>query len=107
MNRTMTIWTSIKVTRLALSIAFLFAATLATPMVRAQAPARFLGTVTAINGTALTVKTDAGQSYDVAVPSAAVIKRIEPGEKDLSKAETIQFSDLAVGDRALVRLDPA
>ena len=69
-------------------------------------PSRFLGTVTAINGTTLTVKTDAGQSYQVEVPAAAALKRIAPGEKDLAKAETIQFSDLAVGDRALVKLDP-
>jgi hypothetical protein len=75
-------------------------------MAWAQAPARFLGTITAIAGTTLTVKTDAGQAYQVEVPSGAAIRRIAPGEKDLSKAETIQFSDLAVGDRALVKLDP-
>jgi hypothetical protein len=78
---------------------------LALPLLHGQAPARFLGTVTAINGTTLSVKTDAGQSYDVQVPSGAAIKRIAPGQKDLSTAETIQFSDLAVGDRTLVRLD--
>ena len=44
--------------------------------------------------------------YQVDVPSAAAIKRIAPGQKDLSTAETIQFSDLAVGDRVLVKLDP-
>jgi hypothetical protein len=79
---------------------------LALPLLHGQAPARFLGTVTAISGTTLSVKTDAGQSYDVQVPSGAAIKRIAPGQKDLSTAETIQFSDLAVGDRTLVRLDP-
>ena len=72
----------------------------------AQAPSRFVGTITAVNGTTLTVKTDAGQPNQVEVPSSAVLKRIAPGEKDLSKAETIQFGDLAVGDRALVKLDP-
>jgi ribosomal protein L21E len=75
-------------------------------MARAQAPANFLGTITAISGTTLTVKTDAGQAYQVEVPAAAAIKRIALGEKDLSKAETIQFTDLAVGDRALVKIDP-
>ena len=39
-------------------------------------------------------------------PPTAAIKRIAPGERDLSAAETIPFSDLAVGDRALVKLDP-
>jgi hypothetical protein len=85
----------------------LITAVFALPLAWAQAPARFIGTVTAIKGDTLSVKTDAGQSYDVQVPSAAVLKRIAPGEKDLSKAETIQFSDLAVGDRTLVKLDPA
>ena len=89
-----------------LSIALLVAAMSAAPMAWAQAPARFLGTITAISGTTLTLKTDAGQSYQVQVPAAAAIKRIAPGQKDLSTAEAIQFSDLAVGDRALVKLDP-
>jgi hypothetical protein len=77
----------------------------------AQAPAapagqRFLGTVTAINGTTLTVKTDAGEVHQVDVPESAVLKQVEPGAKDLSAAQTIQFNTLATGDRVLVRLDP-
>jgi hypothetical protein len=74
----------------------------------AQAPAavRFPGTVTAINGTTLSVKTDAGEVRLVLVPETAVLKQVAPGERDLSKAETIQLSGLAAGDRVLVRLDP-
>jgi hypothetical protein len=72
----------------------------------AQAPSRFLGTITAINGNTLTVKPDTGDIRQVEVPSTAAIKRIAPGQKDLSTAETIQFSDLDKGDRVLVRLDP-
>lgn len=72
---------------------------------QAQA-AHYLGTVTAINGDTLTVKTDAGDLHQVEVPSTAALKRIEPGQKDLSKAETIEYSALAVGDRVLVTLDP-
>jgi Domain of unknown function (DUF5666) len=106
MNRKMKIWSSTLPARVALTVALLIATILAVPMAWAQAPARFVGTVTAINGTTLTVKTDAGQAYQVEVPSAASIKRIAPGQKDLSTAETIQFGDLAVGDRALVKLDP-
>jgi hypothetical protein len=34
------------------------------------------------------------------------LKRVEPGQKDLSGAATIQLTDLATGDRVLVRLDP-
>lgn len=75
-------------------------------LLRAQAPSRFLGTVTAISGTTLTVKTDAGAVRQVEVPTTAVIKRISPGDKDLSKADTLQFSDLDAGDRVLVKLNP-
>ena len=77
---------------------------------KAQAPAaagaRFLGTVTAVNGTTLTVKTDAGEIHQVDVPAAAQLKQVEPGAKDLSAAQTIEFKTLATGDRVLVRLDP-
>ncbi|HEY1983872.1 MAG TPA: hypothetical protein VGG85_00600 [Terracidiphilus sp.] len=75
-------------------------------LLRAQAPARFVGSVTAISGTTLTVKTDAGDQKQVGVPAETPIKRIAPGEKDLSKAAAITFADLAVGDRVLVRLNP-
>src|ERR1700740_3296289 len=70
----------------------------------AQAPAsapanRVVGTVTAVGNGLLTVKTDAGTERKVTVPDGIKLQRIAPGEKDLSKAATIQFSDLAVGDR--------
>jgi hypothetical protein len=73
----------------------------------AQTSTRFVGSVTAITGSSVTVKTDTGDQRQFDVPSEAVLKRIAPGEKDLSKATTIAFSDLAVGDRVLVKLDPA
>lgn len=72
----------------------------------AQAPTRFVGTITAMNGSTITVKTDAGDSKQVEVPATAVMKRLAPGQKDLSAAETIQLTDLATGDRVLVKLDP-
>ena len=87
----------------ALLMVFLTAGT----VVRAQAPAPLGGTITAINGNTLTIKTDADGVHQVTVPLTASLKRIAPGQKDLSTAETIQFSDLAVGDRASVKLDPA
>lgn len=71
----------------------------------AQAAGRFVGTITAINGDTLTVKTDAGAVEQVEVPTAAALKRIEPGQRDLSAAVTIQLSDLATGDRVLVKID--
>lgn len=106
MNRKCKTRNSTSLVFVALSIALLAAATLLAPMASAQAPSRIVGGITAISGTTLTVKTDAGQSYQVDVPTAASIKRVAPGQKDLSTATTIQFSDLAVGDRALVKLDP-
>lgn len=71
----------------------------------AQAPTHFLGTITTITGNTLTVKTDTDGARQVAVPDSAIIKRIAPGQKDLSTAETIQFSYLAAGDRVLVKVD--
>lgn len=74
---------------------------------RAQAATqRFVGTVTAIAGDTLTVKTDAGEVHQVQVPASAVIKQLAPGQKDLNSAATIQLSGLATGDRVLVKLDP-
>jgi hypothetical protein len=91
-------------TAFAVLVLAVLAATAARP---AQAQAtRYLGTVTAINGDTLTVKTDAGEVHQVQVPATAQLKRIEPGQTDLSKAEAIEFSSLAVGDRVLVNIDP-
>jgi hypothetical protein len=72
-----------------------------------QAAARFMGSITAISGTTLTVKTDAGDQRQVDVSAEASLKRVEPGQKDLSSAATMAFTDLAVGDRVLVKLDPS
>ncbi len=80
------------------------------PQLRAQAGAtsagRFVGTITAINGDTLTVKTDQGEVKQVDVPASAALKRVEPGQKDLISAVAIQLGDLATGDRVLVRIDP-
>ncbi len=71
------------------------------------ASAKFLGAITSINGDTLTVKTTQGDSRQVQVPTNAILKRIEPGQTNLSAAADMQFTDLAVGDRVLVNLDPA
>jgi outer membrane lipoprotein SlyB len=93
-------------TRGALWSAFLLAAALIAPLAGGQAPSRFVGTISAIGGDSLTIKSDQGQSYQVEVPATAALRRIAPGQRDLSTAQQIQFSGLAIGDRALVRLDP-
>ena len=80
---------------------------LETSSAHAQAAAqRFVGTVIAVAGDTLTIKTDAGEEHQVAVPSSAVIKQLAPGQRDLSSAQTVKLSDLATGDRVLVKLDP-
>ena len=106
MNRKISIRTSALPLIVALSIVLLAMAASIAPMASAQTPSRFVGSITAIGRTTITVKTDAGQSYQVDVPSTASIKRVAPGQKDLSTAEAAQFGDLAIGDRALVKLDP-
>jgi len=74
----------------------------------AQAPAgRFMGTVTAISGDTLTVKTQQGDVKQVEVPASAAVKRIEPGQTNLASAVEMKFDELAVGDHVLVNLDPA
>lgn len=73
---------------------------------QAAAPSRVLGTVTEIGSGSFTVKTDAGAEHKITVPDGVKIQRVPAGAKDLSSAATIQFSDLSVGDRVLVRLTP-
>ena len=93
--------------RLATSLALAGLGSLpAAHLAHAQAATRYLGSITAINGDMLTVKTDQGDSHQVQVPSTAQLKQIEPGQTDLSKAETIDFGALATGDRVLVNIDP-
>jgi hypothetical protein len=78
-----------------------------SPAPATAAPAnRFLGTITATAAGLITVKTDVGVEHKVTVPEGIKIQRIAPGAKDLSNAATIQFGDLAVGDRVLVRIAP-
>jgi hypothetical protein len=83
---------------------------LAAASLVAQAPApeatptRIVGTVTALASAAITVKTDKDGELNVAIPDGIKLQRVEPGAKDLSGATAIQFADLAVGDRVLIRV---
>ena len=83
---------------LMLSIGLLTALLMAAPPTGAQAPSHFLGTITGINGDVLTVKPAQGDVQQVEVPSTAAVKRIAPGQTNLSTAVAMLFSDLAVGD---------
>lgn len=103
MNKTGTKW--ISASAVCAAVVVLQLATVC-PLVRAQAAGRILGTVSAVSANGLTVKTDAGEEKQVEVSATSSLKRLEPGQKDLSAAASIQLSDIAVGDRVLVRLDP-
>jgi hypothetical protein len=72
------------------------------PAAATAAAARQLGTVTAVAGNSLTLKTDAGQEVVVSVPNGARILQLAPGSTDLKTAQTIELKDIAAGDRVLV-----
>ncbi len=76
--------------------------TLAQAPAAAPAAARQLGTVTAVTGNSLTLKTDAGQAVVVSVADGARVLQLAPGSTDLKTAQTIALKDIAVGDRVLV-----
>lgn len=88
--------------------AVLCAALMAAGAAQAQAKtaqSTVTGTVTKIDESAKTIglKTDAGQELSVTMGPRVSFRRVAPGETDLRKAENIQFSDIAVGDRVLAR----
>jgi len=72
------------------------------PAAAPTAAARQLGTVTAVAGNSLTLKTDAGQQVVVSVPEGARILQLAPGSTDLKTAQTIALKDIEAGDRVLV-----
>lgn len=72
------------------------------PAAAQAAAARQLGTVTAVAGNSLTLKTDAGQVVTVSVADGIRILQLAPGSTDLKTAQTIALKDIAVGDRVLV-----
>jgi co-chaperonin GroES (HSP10) len=69
----------------------------------AQAPAaaRQAGTVTAVEGSAVTIKTAAGAVVTVTVAPNAKVIQVPPGAKDLSSATPATVDDVAVGDKVL------
>jgi hypothetical protein len=90
-------------------ISFLLTATLslsvfAQDVSQTAAPkkTRAVGAITAMSGTSITVKTDAGPEVTVNVQPATKLVRMEPGQTDLKTAPAIPLSDVQVGDRLLV-----
>src|SRR5579859_4941072 len=64
---------------------------------------RAIGTITAISGNTVTLKTDSGTETSVTVQDSTRVVKTAPGQKDLKDATPIHLQDLQVGDRALVR----
>ena len=87
-----------------LALALLLAGSVAEA--QQAASTRFLGAISSISGDTLTIKTTQGEMRQVQVPENAILKRIEPGQTNLSAAVDMKLTDLAVGDRVLVNLDP-
>ncbi len=67
-----------------------------------QAATRQIGTVKALSGNTITLKTDSGAEINVLIQESTRLLRVAPGE-NLKSATPIQFSDVQVGDRMLVR----
>lgn len=65
--------------------------------------AKRIGTIKAVNGSAITLTPDSGRDVAVAVADNARLLRLNPGDKDLKNATPIQLQDLKVGDKVRVR----
>jgi hypothetical protein len=73
----------------------------------AQTAKQVLGAIQAIQGSTITLKPNTGPAVNVVVQGAVRILRVAPGQTDLKNAAAIQFADLQVGDRILVRGIPS
>lgn len=83
--------------------------TLFSILLFAQVPERMVGTVSsvALEKATLEVKGQDGNPVTVHLTTDTILQRVAPGEKSLKNAETIQVTDIAVGDKVLVNSDPA
>lgn len=68
---------------------------------------RVVGSITAIDGKSLMVKSDAGAAVTVTVGEGARILQTTPDAKTLATATVLQLTDLAVGDRVLMAVQPS
>lgn len=74
----------------------------------AQTVQSLIGTVASIDPQSgeLAFKPDNGERLTTKISSDTVLQRVAPGERDLKKAEPMQASEIAPGDRVLVSIDP-
>ncbi|HWY69483.1 MAG TPA: DUF5666 domain-containing protein [Terriglobales bacterium] len=95
------------------SILLLLTFSLLPSLTAAQQPAsssnaaKAIGTVAAINGKVISLKTDTGTETAVAVSDSTRIVKTAPGQKDLKDATPISLQDVQVGDRVLARGTPS
>jgi hypothetical protein len=77
-------------------------------VVPAQSSKSFVGTVAGFRpeSAEIEVRPDTGDLVVAKLTSDTLAQKIAPGEKDLKKAEAIQVTDLAKGDRVLVTFEP-
>lgn len=69
--------------------------------ITAQTQNRVMGEVTARTDAGVILKADSGEIFAVVPAPGARIQRIRPGETDLAKAEPVELSSIAPGDRLL------
>lgn len=79
------------------------AVALQAPAVPATSVARVLGTVTAVDGNTVTVRSDAGVEQKIVVQDVTRMLETAPGQTNLSGATAIHMQDLQVGDRVSAR----
>ena len=72
----------------------------------APVAARQLGTVKSISANALTLATDAGQTFSITVSPDTKVLKLPAGSTDLKSAQAGQLSDVAEGDRVLATGKP-
>jgi co-chaperonin GroES (HSP10) len=77
-----------------------------TPAATPAPATRQLGTVAAVCGDHLTLKTDAGPEIAISVPDGVRILQLAPGSTDLKSAQAITLTNIAIGDRVLVNGKP-
>lgn len=84
---------------------FFILVSIAVCVALAQPQERVVGAVETVNADAgdLTIHTDAGKVMPAHIGPTCRLLRVEPGEKDLSKAAPMEFSAVAAGDRVIAR----
>ncbi len=77
-------------------------------MLGAQTPERMVGTISTIqlDKATIEIKGQDGTPVSVHLTNDTILQRVAPGEKSLKNAETIQVTNMAVGDKVLVNNDP-